>query len=110
MIAGNRDWIKLRRLPTTPRNYIRNQAQAGSWREYIGPARYILLEDVVLECSLNTGDRDALAFRHDGIHRQQNGRRCVDRHRSRHAVQGDAREELLHVSEGVDGHPYTAHL
>ena len=44
---------------------------------------------------LTLGDRD--------VHRQQDDRRRVDRHRRRHAIERNAVEQLRHVVERVDG-------
>ena len=60
------------------------------------------LEDVVLERSLESRPRDAGLLGGDDVHRPDGSGRTVDRHRRRDALEGQIREQDLHVGEAAD--------
>ena len=70
----------------------------GRGREGVGPAREVLLDDVVLRRALERRGVDAVLLRGDDVEREQPRRRRVDRHRRVHAVERDAVEQRAHVA------------
>ena len=91
-------------------DHVRDQLHRGPGRERVGPARQVLLDDVVLGGALELGAVDAVVLRRDDVERQQPGRRRVDRHRRVHLVERDAVEQRGHVALVGDGDPDLADL
>ncbi len=89
---------------------LRNQPHGGGGREDVGAARHILLENVVLDGAAQLADIRALAFGDRNIHRQQDARRGVDRHRGGDFLQRNLVEELLHIADGRNRDAHLAHF
>ena len=76
----------------------------GPRREDVLLLCLVLLQDVVLDRPAEEPGSARRRLRGGGdVHREQDRRRRVDRHRRRHLAEVDAGEEVLHVGEGVDG-------
>ena len=101
MIPRDRDAVELRRLVGTERERVRDDAHRRGRRVDVCVARDVLLQDVVLDRAAKRLARDALLVAHGDVHRQQDGRGRVDRHRRRHLVERDAVEHRRHVLDGV---------
>ena len=67
-----------------------------------------LLEHVVLDRTAEVLPLAALSLGDHKIHREQDRRRAIHRHRGRDLVQTDPGEELLHVLDGGDRDALTA--
>ena len=102
VVAGDGDRIPPRHLFGAEGDQVRDQAQRVGGRVDVGPASDVLLEDVVLDRAADLGPRYALLFRDGEVHREQDRRRRVDRHRGRHLAERDAVEERPHVLDAVD--------
>jgi len=74
-----------------------------------GPGN-VLLENVVLHGSPQTGNFDSLAFGDGDVHRQQDRRRGVDGHAGGYFVERDFGEQLLHVVQAGNRNPHFADL
>ena len=72
--------------------------------------RHVLFEDVGLNGARQLVQIVAALLREHDVHRQQNPRGRIDRHRHRDVLQIDAVEQRLHVGERIDRHALTAHL
>ena len=86
------------------------EAHGGPRREDIGPARDVLLQDVVLHGPVDLVRRNPLLLCDRRIHAEQNRGGGVDGHRRTHPVQRDTVQEALHVLERIDGDPHLARL
>ena len=82
---------------------VGDQPHRRRGREGVGPAREVLLDDVVLRRPLEHGRIDALLLRAHDVERQQPRGRRVDRHRRVHAVERDAVQQRVHVALVRDG-------
>ena len=89
---------------------VGGQPERRLGREDVGPAREVLLDDVVLGRALQLGALDALSFGGRDIKSEQPRRRRVDGHRRVHAVERDAVEQGPHVAEMADRHADLADL
>ena len=89
---------------------VGHQAHRGRRWEDVGAASDILLEDIVLHRAAQNLWIHALLARHGDHHRQQDARRCVDRHADADPIQGYAVEQRLHVGQRGDRHAHAAHL
>ena len=70
----------------------------------------VLLEDVVLQRSLQLGPVDALILGRHQQESEQHLSRPVDGHRDRDLVERDPVHELAHVVGRINRHPAVAHL
>ena len=93
-----------------PGDEVGRQPQAGPRRIDVGAARDVLLEHVVLRRAAHRSRRHALQLGGHDVHRDQHGRRRVDRHRGRDGVERDAVEERDDVVERVDRHAHATDL
>ncbi len=89
---------------------VGDQAHGGLGREGVGPAREVLLDDVVLRRALERRGVDAGLLGGDDVEREQPRGRRVDRHRRVHAVERDAVEQRPHVALVADRHADLADL
>ena len=81
---------------------VRDQAHGRARRENVSAACRILLQNVVLDRALELIRRDALLLRNRDVHREEDGRRSVDRHGRGNLAEVDLIKEDLHISKGVD--------
>ena len=88
----------------------RHQPERRPRRIDVRPARDVLLEHVVLHRAGERGARDALLLADHDVHRQQDRRGGVDRHRGRDPVERDLAEEVGQVVDRVDRDPDPSHL
>ncbi len=70
----------------------------------------VFLQNVVLHGARQLVYCRPAPLRHPDIQRQQDRRRRVDGHRRRDPLEIDAREQPLHVFDGIDRHPDLTHL
>ena len=91
-------------------DHVGDQPHRGAGREGVGPAREVLLDDVVLRRALELLGRDALVLGGDDVEREQPGGRRVDRHRRVHLVERDVVQQRLHVALVRDRHADLADL
>ena len=82
---------------------VTDEAHTRAGREHELLLRLILLEHVVLQRAPEPGPFDAAPFRRDDVHRQQDRRGRVDRHRGRDRPHIDIPVEILDVGDRVDG-------
>ena len=94
--------FQLRQLALAEREDVGDDAERRARRVDVGPARDVLLEDVVLDRAGERRQRNALPSRDGDVEREQDDRRRVDRHRRRDAIERDAVEELGHVLDRID--------
>ena len=110
VVPADRDRVPLRQFTLAEREDVGDDPQRRGWRVDVGPAREVLLQDVVLDRAAQRRQRDGLAPRDRCVERQQDDRRRVDGHRRRHAVERNAVEQFRHVLDRVDGHADAADL
>src|SRR5205085_373655 len=79
-----------------------NQAQRWARRIDVCAARYVLLQNVILNRAIDFLERDAVTPCDGQIKTEQSRSGRVDSHRSRDGIQRDAVEESLHVFDGVN--------
>src|SRR5690606_7938076 len=111
VVAGDGDRVVLRRMRRTPLEHVDDEAERWLGRVDPGVLRLVLLQNVVLDGSANFFDRSTLLLGGDDVERGEDGRGAIERHRDGDLVEGDPREERLHVREGRDGDaalPYLA--
>ena len=104
VVAGDRDRVPARDLAGAELDDVGDQAERGRRRIDVGPARGVLLEDVVLDRAADLTPVDALFLGHHQVEREQDGRGRVDRHRRRDPIERNLGEEPAHVVERVDRH------
>jgi len=110
VVPGDGDGVQLRHLLGTEREDVRDEPHRRLRRVDVEVARDVLFHDVVLDGAAEVGAVDALSVAHRDVHREQDRRRRVDRHRRRHLVEGDPLEHRLEVGERVDGDARAANL
>ena len=104
VVAGDGDGVPLGHLVVGPGEHVGDDAHGVRDRIDVGPARDVLLEDVVLHGAGELLHVGSGAARNGNVERKQNARRRVDGHRGGDFVERNAVEEALHVLDGVDGH------
>ena len=104
VIAADRDRIPARVALRAVRDEIGGEPHRRARREDVRPACDVLLEDVVLRRAADPLGGYALPLRDGGVHREEDRRGRVDRHRGRHVADGYALEEKGEVLEGADRH------
>ena len=103
VVPADADRVPARQLVPAVGEQIRGDAQGGLRREDVGAARDVFLQDVVLHGPRQRLERNLLLSRDRHVQRQQDRCGGVDRHRGGDAVERQARQELLHVLDCVDG-------
>ena len=98
VVARDRDRVPARNVLGAEAHEVRREAQRGFHREAVVPARRVLLEDVVLDGTPKLREVRPAAPREGDDVREQDRCRGVDRHRHRHLVERDVREEQLDVA------------
>lgn len=101
MRTGDRDCVEPGHLGGAELDGVRDQPQRRLRRPDPGPARGVLLEDVVLDGPGELRARDALFLGRGDVEGQQDRRRAVDGHAGAELVQRDAIEEDLEVGQGI---------
>ena len=97
---GNR--APARHLTGAEVEYVRHEPNAGLHRIDVRPTRDELLQHVVLERAPEDGRIDTPFLSHARVHREEHGRRGVDRHRRRDAFERDLLEQPVHVLDRID--------
>ena len=72
--------------------------------------RHVLLQNVILDRSLQLVDRHPLTLRRRDVEAEQHRGGTIDRHRGGHAIERDPVEERLHVGKTRDGDATLADL
>ena len=98
---GHRDRVESRDLGRAELDGVGDQPQRRLRRPDPGPARGVLLEDVVLDGPGELGPRYPFLLGGGDVEREQDRRRAVDRHAGAELVQRDAVEQDLEVGQGV---------
>ena len=102
MIAGNGDAVELGHFAAGITEDVRNDPHRRFGRVDISVADHELLEDVVLDRSVEQLAIDALLLARDDEESEHGDDRPVHRHGHRHLVERDAVEQDLHVLDRVD--------
>ena len=110
VIGTDIDRIPFRNLPGREQDHVLDQAHRRRRREYIGAAREVFLDDVVLNGALQRCSRSALLVGDCDVERHQPRRGGVDGHRGVHRVERNAVEQCTHVAEMADRHANFADL
>ena len=110
VVGAHVDRVPLRDLVDRVGDHVADQPHRRRGREGVGPAREVLLDDVVLGRARQHRRRDPVLLRHDDVERQQPRRRRVDRHRRVHAIERDAVHQRVHVALVRDRHADLADL
>jgi len=110
VVAADAHRLEPRQLAPAPLDEVGREPHGGLGRIDPGPARRVLLQDVVLDRSRDALRRDPLTARRR--HVESNQDRCggVDRHGGGNAVEGDPAEQRFHVLQRIDGDPDPAHF
>ena len=90
--------------------HVDDQLHRGPRRKDVGPARQVLLDDVVLRGALEDLRVDAALLGEGDVEREQPHRRRVDGHRRVQLLDRDAVEEHVEVVDRVDRDADLAHL
>src|SRR5213596_3458365 len=108
VIPRDRDRVPARHVVPAVGEGVGDQPHRGGRGEDVGPARDVLLEDVVLHGPGQGRRGDPTPLRRGHVEGEQDGRRGVDRHRRGHAVERDPLEEVFHVLDRGDRDPHLA--
>ena len=103
VVAGDRDRVPARHLTRAVAERVHDETHRRLDGNDPLALRDVLLERVVLDRSPEPIERDAALVRSGEVHRPDDRRRAVDRHRGRHAIERYAVEEDLHVAQRVHG-------
>ncbi len=76
----------------------------------VGPPGRIFFQDIVLDCPLEDFTFNPLFFCHRDIHRQEDGRCGIHRHRSGDLIHWDPIKKDLHILQGIDRHTDFSHF
>ena len=110
MVAGDGNSIPLRYILGAILKDVGNQTHGRTWREDISTTCSVLLQNIVLNSTLQLVCRHALLLSHCNVHSQQYGSRSIDSHGSRNLAQVNLVKEDFHISQGVDSNAYLANL
>ena len=110
VVAADVDRVPLRHRRHGVGDHVGDQPHRGPGREDVGPARQVLLDDVVLRRPRELGHVVPVLLRDRLVERQQPHGRGVDRHRRVHLVERDAVEERPHVADVGHRHADLADL
>ena len=110
VVARDRDRMEERHLPGAELDHVADEPHRGLGREDPLLLRDVLLEDVRLRRTAQSRPRNTLLLGDADVEGEQDRRRRVDRHRRRHRVQRDPREQLAHILQRVNGDALPAHL
>ena len=110
VVGADVDRVPARHVLDRVGDGVGDEPQRRRRRERVGPAREVLLDDVVLRRALEHGGVDPVLLRDRDVERQQPRGGRVDRHRRVHPVERDAVEQRVHVALVADGHADLADL
>ena len=110
VIAGDRDGVPARKCGAAVLEDVGDQTQRRARREDVGPAGDVLLQDVVLDRPAEAIEPRALLLGHGDVHREEDRRGRVDRHRRRHLFERDPVEEPFEIGERGDRDADLPHL
>ncbi len=110
VVARDGDRVELGHVLRGVLEDVGDDAHGELGRINIGVAHHELLEDVVLDRTRELVERAALLQTRDDVEGQNGQHGTVHGHRHRHAVEGDAVEEDLHVLDRADRHAGLAHV
>jgi len=103
VVAGYRDRVESRQATGSELHGVAGQPHRRTGREDEGLPREELLQDVVLKRARQGIEGDGLPLRRDKVHREDDGRRRVDREVHRETVKREPIEQLHHVFGRIDG-------
>ena len=99
VISADRDRIPLRNVFRSKLECIDDELHRWLGREDVRLLRDVFLQNVVLNRTAQLVPLHALLFCNDQIHRPQDWRRSIGRHRRADLFEGEALEERLHVGQ-----------
>ena len=102
VVTRNRDRVELGHVLRGVLEDVGDDAHRELGRVDIGVAHHELLEDIVLDRTRELVERAALLQTRDDVEGQDGQHGAVHGHRHRHAVEGNAVEEHLHVLYRAD--------
>ena len=102
VVAADVDRVPARHLADRVGDHVGDQPQRRAGREHVGPAREVLLDDVVLGRAGQPRDGGALLLGGDLVEREQPHGRRVDRHRGVHPGERDPVEQRPQVADVAD--------
>ncbi len=97
VVAGDRHGVPARNLARAEFDHVGDDSQRRSRRANPFLLRDVLLEHVVLDGAADAIPRNPVALGYDQVHREQDRRRTIHRHRSGDAVERDSIEQRRHV-------------
>ena len=110
VIRANVGRVPLRSVFRAPRHHVDDQPPRRLWREDVGAAAEILLDDVVLGRAAQRGRRHSLLLGVRDVQGEQPCCRRVDRHRGVHLPRRDRVQQGAHVAEMDDRYADLADL
>ena len=111
VVGADVDRVPARDVLDRVGDHVGDQPHRRRGRERVGPAREVLLDDVVLGRALERRPASMpVLLGGDDVERQQPRRRRVDRHRRVHLVERDAVQQRVHVALVRDRHADLADL
>ncbi len=110
VVAGDRHGVPARNLARAEFDHVGDDSQRRARRANPFLLRDVLLEHVVLDRSADALPRNSVALGYDQVHRKQNRRRAIHRHRSGDPVERNSIEQRRHVVHGRDRNPFASHF
>src|SRR3954451_267286 len=110
VVPADRDRVPVRKLALAIRKDVGDDSERCTRRIDVGPARDVLLQDVVLNRPGQRALPHAVLPCDGDVERQQDDGRRIDRHRRGDAVERDLREQLLHIRDGVNRNAHAPHF
>jgi len=110
VVARDVDRVVALHVPRAVRDAVADDAHRR--RDGVDPLllRLVLLQDVGLDRAREPVEVAPALTRQSDVHRQQDPRGRIDRHRHRDPLEVDAVEQVPDVGERVDRHTFAAHL
>ena len=105
MITTDGDGIEFWHVPGRKFENISNDFHRRRRRIDIGVSYHELLQDVILYCTIQVGQRDALFFRCNNIKCKYRKNRAIHSHRDRHFSKRDLVKKDLHILHAINGNP-----
>ncbi|CAB4691361.1 unannotated protein [freshwater metagenome] len=102
VISGDGNGVPLWKIRLAVLEDVCDEANRFAWRINVCPARYVLLEHIILNGALEVCRCDPLFLSSDLIQKQKNAGRCINGHAGGNFTQRNSGEEFAHVVEGIN--------
>ena len=106
VVTGNGNGVPLWYILRAIFKNISNQTHGWTWWENVSTTSCILLQDIILNGTLQLACRNTLLLSNCNVHSQQYGSWSVDSHRSRNLTKINLVEKGFHISQRVNSNAY----